>query len=456
MEKKYKNYYFIGIGGIGMSAIARYFHRTGHRVSGYDRTPSALTAKLEKEGIAVHYEDDISAIPADKENTFVIYTPAVPADMDELKYVKEQGYTLYKRSQALGEIARGQKCLAVAGTHGKTTTSTLLAHILTDSGEGCNAFLGGISRNYDSNLLMSSNQVLVAEADEFDRSFLQLYPDIAVITSADADHLDIYSDHSHVREAFSQFASQVKSDGFLVLKKGVKISLKGVSAKILSYSYDSPADFYASDIVPLDGGFYDFTLNTPEGKIEHCTLGIRGWVNVENAVAASAIALIHGTPPEKLKKALASFKGVGRRFDIRINTPQYAYVDDYAHHPNELRHAISSLRGIFKGRRLCGIFQPHLYSRTRDFVDEFADALGGLDELILLHIYPARELPIEGVTSKIIFDKVKLENKILIGKDELMETIRKRDFDCLITFGAGDIDRFVLPIEEELKARIKK
>ena len=243
MKKRYKNYYFIGIGGIGMSAIARYFHNTGHNVSGYDKTPSALTARLEKEGIAIHYEDDISAIPADKENTFVVYTPAIPHDMGELRYVMEQGYTVCKRSQALGEIARGQKCLAVAGTHGKTTTSTLLAHILTESGEGCNAFLGGISRNYDSNLLLSPNPVLVAEADEFDRSFLHLYPDIAVITSTDADHLDIYLDRSHLQEAFAQFASQVKEDGFLVLKKGVKISLAGVKAKILTYSYDTPADF---------------------------------------------------------------------------------------------------------------------------------------------------------------------------------------------------------------------
>lgn len=456
MEKKHKNYYFIGIGGIGMSAIARYFNNAGYSVSGYDKTPSALTERLEKEGIAIHYEEDVSSIPTDKENTLVVYTPAIPDDMSELRYVREQGYAVCKRSRALGEIARGQKCLAVAGTHGKTTTSTLLAHLLTHSGEGCNAFLGGISRNYDSNLLLSPNPVLVAEADEYDRSFLQLYPDIAVITSADADHLDIYLDHKHLQEAFAQFASQIREDGFLILKKGVNISLEGVKAKILTYSYDTPADFYASDIIPLESGYYDFTLNTPKGKIEKCTLGIPGWINVENAVAASAVALLHGIAPDKLRAGLASFKGVSRRFDIRLNTPQCAYVDDYAHHPNELRHAISSMRGIFKGKRLCGIFQPHLYSRTRDFAEEFADALGGLDELILLHIYPARELPIEGVSSKIIFDKVNLDNKILISKEELMDTIRKRDFECLITFGAGDIDRFVLPIEEELKARIKK
>lgn len=439
-----------------MSAIARYFHSAGHNVSGYDKTPSVLTERLEKEGISIHYEEDINAIPADKENTFVIYTPAIPSDMSELRYVMEQGYAVCKRSRALGEIARGQKCLAVAGTHGKTTTSTLLAHLLTDSGEGCNAFLGGISRNYDSNLLLSPNPVLVAEADEYDRSFLQLYPDIAVITSTDADHLDIYLDYKHLQEAFAQFASQIREDGFLILKKGVNISPKGVKANILTYSYDTPADFYASDIIPLEGGYFDFTLNTPRGKIEKCTLGIPGWINVENAVAASAAALLHDINPEKVKAGLASFKGVARRFDIRLNTPQCAYVDDYAHHPNELRHAISSMRGIFKGKRLCGIFQPHLYSRTRDFAEEFADALGGLDELILLHIYPARELPIEGVSSNIIFDNVKLKNKIIISKEELMETIRKRNFECLITFGAGDIDRFVVPIEEELKARIKK
>lgn len=439
-----------------MSAIARYFHSAGYNVSGYDKTPSVLTERLEKEGISIHYEEDINAIPADKENTFVIYTPAIPDDMSELRYVMEQGYAVCKRSRALGEIARGKKCLAIAGTHGKTTTSTLLAHLLTHSGEGCNAFLGGISRNYDSNLLLSPNPVLVAEADEYDRSFLQLYPDIAVITSTDADHLDIYLDYKHLQEAFAQFASQIREDGFLILKKGVNISPKGVKANILTYSYDTPADFYASDIIPLEGGYFDFTLNTPRGKIEKCTLGIPGWINVENAVAASAAALLHGINPEKVKAGLASFKGVARRFDIRLNTPQCAYVDDYAHHPNELRHAISSMRGIFKGKRLCGIFQPHLYSRTRDFAEEFADALGGLDELILLHIYPARELPIEGVSSNIIFDNVKLENKIIISKEELMETIRKRNFECLITFGAGDIDRFVVPIEEELKARIKK
>ena len=448
----YNNYYFIGIGGIGMSAIARYFNHAGYCVSGYDRTPSPLTAQLEKEGIAIHYEDNTDFIPKDVSHTFIIYTPAIPEDMGELKYVFEHGYAVCKRSRALGEIARGQECLAIAGTHGKTTTSTLLAHIIKDSGEGCNAFLGGISKNYDSNLLLSRTKVLVAEADEFDRSFLQLFPHIAAITSADADPLDIYDDHAHVIEAFGDFASQIDAGGALVLKYGVTIPLEKVSAKIWRYSYDTPCDFYASDLISKDNGGFDFTLNWPEGKIEHCTVGIPGWVNVENAVAASAVALLHGTSPESVKKALASYQGVKRRFDIHVNTPKHAYVDDYAHHPNEIKAAISSIRNIFKGRKLCGIFQPHLFTSTRDFADDFAEALSGLDSLVMLPIYPARELPIEGVSAYTIFDKVTLEDKVLVEKDALMETLKSKDLDVLISFGAGDIDRFITPIEEYIKS----
>lgn len=449
--KRYDNYYFIGIGGIGMSAIARYFNHAGHNVSGYDKTPSPLTAQLESEGIAIHYEDRPDLIPKDVENTFIIYTPAVPSDLGEMQAALGGGYAICKRSRALGEIARGQKCLAVAGTHGKTTTSTLLAHILTSSGEGCNAFLGGISKNYGTNLLLSRNKVLVAEADEFDRSFLQLFPDIAVITATDADHLDIYSDRAHVLEAFGEFASQVSADGALVIKNGVEVPLGKVRAKVHSYSYNTPCDFYADDITPLEGGYFDFTLVHPAGRIAHCKVGVPGWVNVENAIAASAVALLHGVTPEALKEALASFSGVKRRFDIHVNTPKCAYIDDYAHHPNEIRAAIGSIRNIFPGRCICGIFQPHLYTRTRDFADDFADALGGLDELIMLPIYPAREQPIEGVCSEMILDKVKCSDKVLVQKDKLMETLRSRNIDCLVTFGAGDIDRFIQPIEEYLK-----
>lgn len=443
----YKNYYFLGIGGIGMSAIARYFHHAGYAVSGYDRTPSALTAALEAEGIAIHYEDRPEMIPPVAE-TFVIYTPAIPEDLGEMRHVREKGYALCKRSRALGEIARDQKCLAVSGTHGKTTTSTLLAHILTQGG-GCTAFLGGISKNYGTNLLLSRNPVLVAEADEFDRSFLQLNPAIAVVTATDADHLDIYSDRSHLLEAFGQFAAQVSEA--VIVKAGVELPLEGVKARVYRYAYDTPCDFYASEIVAKEGGKFDFTLNTPMGRFPHWSVGIPGWVNVENAVAAAAVALLHGVEPETVRKAVESFSGVKRRFDIHVNTPQIAYVDDYAHHPNEIKAAISSIRNIFPGRNLCGIFQPHLYTRTRDFADDFAEALSGLDALIMLPIYPARELPIPGVCSEMILDKVTLTDKQLVPKDRLMETLAQRKIDCLITFGAGDIDRFIEPIENWLR-----
>lgn len=448
----YTNIYFIGIGGIGMSAIARYYHYKGLKVSGYDKTPSELTAALESEGIEVHYEDNIGFIPKDVENTLVVYTPAIPADMGELVYVQEHGYRVIKRSRTLGEIAQGQKCLAVAGTHGKTTTSTLLAHIFKNSGEGCSAFLGGISKNYDTNLLVSHNPVIVAEADEFDRSFLQLFPEIAVITSMDADHLDIYSDISNMHDAFKAFASQVS--GTVIAKYGLPIEQKDTKAQILRYAYDDArADFYASGIKVDECGYFTFDLNWPGGTVKDCKVGIPGWINVENAVAASAIALTYGLDPEKVKKALSSFQGVKRRFDIHLNTPGCAYIDDYAHHPKEISAAISSMRDIFPGRRLTAIFQPHLYTRTRDFADEFAEALSGVDKLILLDIYPAREEPIPGVTSEIIFDKVTAPEKVIMKKEELMEYIQNEPVDTLITFGAGNIDRFIRPITEMLCQR---
>ncbi|PKP05908.1 MAG: UDP-N-acetylmuramate--L-alanine ligase [Bacteroidetes bacterium HGW-Bacteroidetes-5] len=453
-----KNIYLLGIGGIGMSALARYYNHNGLFVAGYDRTPSKLTGELEDEGIEIHYIDSQELIPErllkERESSLIIYTPAVPKESTELNFFQNQGYRIVKRSMALGLIASQKRTLAVAGTHGKTTTSTLLAHLLTHSGSGCTAFLGGISKNYHTNLLLDKGDLLVAEADEFDRSFLQLWPDIAVITSSDADHLDIYNDHKTILEAFRDFAAQVKESGSLIIKKGVD-SIVGSSAKakIYSYSYDSPCDFYASDIKIYNGGFFDFTLNYPGGSINHCTLGIPGWINVENAIAASAVATLLGVEPEKIREALAAFMGVERRFDIRLNTPVCSYIDDYAHHPKEISAAISSIRNIFEGRRLTGIFQPHLYTRTRDFAEEFAQSLSMLDELILLDIYPARELPIEGVTSSIILDNVKLKNKVLISKDKLMDELKGREIDTLITFGAGDIDRFIEPITEYLKQR---
>lgn len=450
----YKNIYFIGIGGIGMSAIARYYKFKGCNVSGYDKTPSELTGELIAEGIGVHYEDNTDFIPKDIENTLVVYTPAIPHDLKELLYVQEHGYTLLKRSKTLGEIAKGQRCLAVAGTHGKTTTSTLLAHIFTDSKVGCSAFLGGISKNYDTNLLVSHNQTIVAEADEFDRSFLQLFPEIAVITAMDADHLDIYGDLKHVHEAFQAFAGQVS--GTVITKLGLDITPNHTKARIMRYSYNDPrADFYADNLRKDECGYFTFNLKYPDGVIKDCRVGVPGWVNVENAVAASAIALVYGIDPEAIRHALGTFLGVKRRFDIHVNRPGCAYIDDYAHHPNEISTAISSMRDIFPGRRLTAIFQPHLYTRTRDFADEFAKALSAVDKLILLDIYPAREEPIPGVSSRLIFDKVTAPEKVLLKKEMLMKYLEDEKIDTLITFGAGNIDRFIPQITEMLSSQIQ-
>ena len=449
---EYNDIYFIGIGGIGMSAIARYYNFKGLKVSGYDKTPSELTHALENEGIEVHYEDNTEFIPKDKANTLVVYTPAIPKDMGELVHVQNEGYRVIKRSRMLGEIAQGQRCLAVAGTHGKTTTSTLLAHIFQDSGEGCSAFLGGISKNYDTNLLVSRNETIVAEADEFDRSFLQLFPEIAVITSMDADHLDIYSDISTMHDAFREFASQVS--GTVITKTGLPVGKEDTKAEILRYSYDDPsADFHASGMEVDECGYFTFDLHWPGGVIEGCKVGIPGWINVENAVAASAIALTYGLAPEKVRHALGTFQGVKRRFDIHVNRPGCSYIDDYAHHPKEIAAAISSMRDIFPGRKLTAVFQPHLYTRTRDFADEFAEALSHVDKLILLDIYPAREEPIPGVTSEIIFKDVTAPEKVLLKRAEFMDYMQNEEVELFVTLGAGDIDRFVGPIAEMLEKR---
>lgn len=438
--------YFIGIGGIGMSAIARYYNAKGYKVSGYDKTPSPLTHALESEGIEVHYEDNVSFIPKEVDETLVIYTPAIPADMGELVYVQENGYRVIKRSKMLGELTAGQRCIAVAGTHGKTTTSTLTSHLFMDSGEGCSAFLGGISKNYDSNLLISHNDVIVVEADEFDRSFLQLFPEVAVITSMDADHLDIYGDAAHVTEAFKAFASQVS--GTVIVKHGLDITPADTKAQIMTYAFDNPAADFHSE--PLEDGH--FNLHYPGGVIEDCVVGIPGWVNVENATAASAIALTYGIAPEKIKKALACFSGVKRRFDIQVKKPGCVYIDDYAHHPEEINAALSSIRKAYPSSKLTAVFQPHLYTRTRDFAPEFAQALSLADKVILLDIYPARELPIPGVTSEIIFKDITAE-KVLLQRCELMDYLRDEPVEVLATLGAGDIDRFVGEIADMLDKR---
>lgn len=452
---EYSKIYFIGIGGIGMSAIARYYKTKGYPVAGYDRTPSDLTHELEEEGIYVHYTDDPDYIPKDVASTLVVYTPAVPDDLGEMVYVREHGYTLVKRSRMLGELSAGQTCLAVAGTHGKTTTSTMIAHILTETGSGCSAFLGGISKNYGTNLLISQNLVFVAEADEYDRSFLQLHPAVAVITAMDADHLDIYGTHEEYCKAFKAFASQVSRT--VIVKKGLDITPADTKAKILTYSYDNPsADFYAVGAKPDELGHYIFDIVYPGGVIKDVRCGIPGWVNVENSVAAAAVCLTQGLLPDAVKESIGSFLGVKRRLDVHVASPKLTYIDDYAHHPRELSSAISSIKAMYPGRKLTAIFQPHLFTRTRDFAAEFAESLSAVDKLILLDIYPAREEPIPGVTSEIIFDKVTAPEKVLLKKEELMEYIKDEPLDVLATFGAGNIDRFIEPIAEMLEERLRK
>ena len=434
-----------------MSALARYFKCKGYAVSGYDKTPSELTAKLQEEGIGVHYEDRPDLVPADVAETLVIYTPAIH-ELRELDLVREKGYRVVKRAFALGEVAKGQRCLAVSGTHGKTTTSTLVAHIFTESGEGCSAFLGGISRNYGTNLLVSDTPVVVAEADEFDRSFHCLYPEIAVVTAIDADHLDIYGDYAHVLEAFQVFASQVS--GTVIAKYGVPLTQADTKAHLLTYHYTNPnADFYAGNPHPDSFGHFHYDLHYPGGVLKDVRVGAPGRVNAENSIAAAAIALTYGLDPEAVKHAIGTFEGVKRRLEVHVNKPGVAYVDDYAHHPAELAAAIASLRDIFPGRKLTAVFQPHLYTRTRDFAPEFAESLSQVDKLILLPIYPAREEPIPGVTSGIIFRDVTAPEKVLVQKEDLMKYLENEPVDVLVTFGAGNIDRFIGPITDLLNKR---
>ena len=458
---EYKNVYFLGIGGIGMSALARYFLHGGYAVAGYDRTPSHLTGELEAEGAAVHYEDDVRLIPEgflDPKKTMVVYTPAVPQDHGEYRYFREHGFCVEKRSQMLGHLAEGKYVMAVAGTHGKTTTSTMVAWLNRVLTGGGSAFLGGISKNFGGNLVLGGGGRLAVEADEFDRSFLRLYPDVAVVTSADADHLDIYGTHEAVKEAFSQFVRQIRPGGSLIIKRGVDIVIDNPGIAVYRYSYDEPCDFYARNVQLLEGGHYRYDLVTPSGAFEGCTLGVPGWVNIENAVAAVAsvwcAAKAGGTPldADKLRGALASFSGVKRRFEFYVNTPKQVYMDDYAHHPRELAATLTSVRGMFPGRRITALFQPHLYTRTRDLCAEFAEALSHADEVVLLPIYPAREEPIPGVASEIIADRVTVPCRI-VGRERLADEVAAMDTDVVISFGAGNIDACCEAIAEKLRAK---
>jgi len=452
---KYNRYYFLGIGGIGMSALARYFKAKGFEVAGYDRTETKLTADLTAEGIEINYNEEVNFIPEnylDINNTLVIVTPAIPDNHPQLQYFRENNYNIQKRAQVLGDITRESKGICVAGTHGKTTTSTIAAHLLYQSQVTCNAFLGGISNNYNTNLLLSKDSnFVVIEADEYDRSFHQLSPYMAVITSADADHLDIYDTPEAFRESFEHFTSLIRHGGALIMRKGISIEpklQKGV--KLYTYSMNDGGDFRAENIrFTKDEIHFDFV--TPTDRINDVRLGIPVMINVENSVAAMTLAWLNGVTAEELRVGISSFSGIYRRFNIVYKSDKVVYMDDYAHHPSELNASISSIKALYPDRKITGIFQPHLYTRTRDFAPEFAAALSQLDELILLDIYPARELPIEGVSSEIILRDVKLEAKTLCSKENLLSLLKDRQLDVLVTFGAGDIDKMVPLIKKQLK-----
>lgn len=439
-----KKVYLLGIGGIGMSGLARYFHHLGCEVAGYDKTETELTQTLVSEGISVNYADDIDQLPGflgqPSADVLVIFTPAVPKDLSIKNYLEEQGHTLYKRSQVLGFISASRFTIAVAGTHGKTTTSTMIAHVLKDSGYDCSAFLGGISTNYDSNVLYGDNNTVVVEADEYDRSFLTLHPNIAIVTSADADHLDIYGNANHLVESFELFLGRIVAGGTSIVKKGLPFSGH------ITYSLESPADTYASNIHVKEDAFY-FDYHSVDLELKDIKLGIPGLHNIENAVSAITVAKLLGIDGEKIKSALASFQGVKRRFEFIVKNESSIYIDDYAHHPEELRAFFASVRKLYPNKRLTVIFQPHLFTRTRDFVDGFAEVLGKVDQLLLMEIYPARELPIEGVDSQWLLDKIELEDKSVVLPEEALAQVEAERPELLVTVGAGDIDRLVKPLK---------
>ncbi|MBQ7997518.1 MAG: UDP-N-acetylmuramate--L-alanine ligase [Paludibacteraceae bacterium] len=454
--------FFLGIGGIGMSALARYFHHRGYIVAGYDRTPSPLTKELENEGIPVTYDDEASVMEDrfaayNAKHTLVVRTPAVPEDSLLYTFFRERGYDIRKRAEVLGLVTRQMRALCVAGTHGKTTTSTMLAHLLYQSELGTNAFLGGISVNYGTNLLLDKNSsTVVVEADEYDRSFLHLTPYMSVVTAVDADHLDIYGTPEAYREAFAQYTSLITSA--LVMKHGIALEprlqpgVKCYTYGVLNDQISNDIDFYAANIRVGDGRI-SFDFHTPATVLPDVRLGVPVWVNIENAVAAMAVAWLNGVTEEELRCGIASFKGVQRRFNIHVNTPEVTYIDDYAHHPEEIATAIDSIRKLFPSRRLIGVFQPHLYTRTRDFAEDFARVLSTLDEVVLLPIYPARELPIAGVDSEMLLDKITNPNKKILQKAALVEYLgtRKDEGTVILTVGAGDIDRLVPEITKMLK-----
>ena len=458
--KKLSSVYFLGIGGIGMSSLARYFLSTGAKVSGYDRMPTPLTLQLEQEGMKIHFDDDPGKVPGDAD--LVVYTPAIPADHRELSFVRKKGIRLMKRSEVLGKIAASYYTVAVAGTHGKTTTSTLIAHILRSAGIPHIAFLGGISKNYGTNFLYMTEgdipPVCVVEADEYDRSFLKLSPDIALVTSADPDHLDIYDSHESMLSSFSEFTGRIREGGSLIMRKGVSVNPSGQTAyNVFSYHVSRDwagkrrnREFTASGIT-MSGGKFRFSLGLPNGNWEKLTLGVPGFFNLENAVGACSAAFLLGLDRLQVSRALNSFQGVVRRFDVQVRRRGFVFIDDYAHHPEELKACISAVREMYPGKRITGVFQPHLFSRTRDLAAEFAESLDLLDEVILLEIYPAREKPIPGISSSVIYERLGCKNKHLIRKTELIRFLVKLKPAVLLSLGAGDIDQLVEPIAKAME-----
>ncbi len=450
-----KAVYFVGIGGIGMSAIARYFLGSGIAVAGYDRTPSELTEQLIREGALVHYEDNVELIPSsfrDRESTLVVYTPAIPEEHTELTYFRRQGFEIQKRAQVLGTLTRSLKGLCVAGTHGKTTTSSMTAHLLHQSHVDCNAFLGGITKNYGTNYILSrTSPFVVIEADEFDRSFHHLTPFASVITATDADHLDIYGTEEAYLESFRKYSSLILPGGFLIMHTGLKMQpdvQKGVT--VYTYSREQ-GDFHAANVRIGDGRIL-FDLVSPLGDISDIELGVPVSVNIENGIAAMALAQIAGATADEIRRGMASFRGVERRFDFHVRTDRMAYLSDYAHHPEEIRRCLESLRELYSGRCIKVIFQPHLYTRTRDFYRDFADALSLADDVCVVDIYPAREQPIPGVTSALIFDNLRPGvRKQMCHKDEIPDVVRQGGFDVLVTLGAGDIENYASQITEILQ-----
>ena len=449
-----KAVYFVGIGGIGMSAIARYFLNQGIFVGGYDRTPSPLTHALESEGAQIHYTDDPSLIPTpcrDKTETLVIYTPAIPADHSELQYFRSQGFDLQKRAQVLGTLTRTLKGLCVAGTHGKTTTSSMAAHLLHQSHIDCNAFLGGITKNYGTNYILSKDSpYVVIEADEFDRSFHWLTPWASVITSTDADHLDIYGTEQAYLESFSKYSSLIQPHGYLILHTGLKMQA-ATQPSVTTYTYSRDEGQFHAENIKIGDGRITFDLISPLGNIPSIELGVPVAINIENGIAAMALAQIAGATPDEIRHGMLTFAGVDRRFDFHIRRADMAYLSDYAHHPAEIRQSILSIKQLYQGRHIRAIFQPHLYTRTRDFYTEFADALSLLDDVVIMDIYPAREQPIPGVTSDLIYDNLRPGiKKQKCSKEQLLDIVRQKDYDVLITLGAGDIEDYAQQITDIL------